>query len=118
MHKNIGYHTRLRRNHTVKTAGGCFGGDFGMETANRLVKHHFTVTVTPSGRPVFVDRQGREVTLYMTVDPETTEAGKAAMADYRRAQEAAQAVEAQKARRVEELMDTLTNDEIIARLSS
>ncbi|UTC28513.1 hypothetical protein GURKE_05110 [Brevundimonas phage vB_BpoS-Gurke] len=116
MHKNIGYHTRLRKNHTVKAAGGCFGGDFGMETANRLVKHHFTVTMTPSGRPVFVDRQGREVTLYMTVDPETTEAGKAAMADYRRAQAAAQKVEDEKARRVEELMDTMSNDEIIQRL--
>lgn len=116
MHKNIGYHTRLRRDHTVKVAGGCFGGDFGMETANRLVKHHFTVTVTATGRPIFVDRNGREVTLYMTVDPETTDAGKAAMAEYRRAQEAAQAVEAEKARRVEALLDTMSHDEILERL--
>ncbi|USN14397.1 hypothetical protein KABACHOK_05840 [Brevundimonas phage vB_BpoS-Kabachok] len=117
-YKNVGYHTRLKSDNTVKAAGGSFGGDFGQETAERLVKHHFTVKVRPSGSLTFVDRQGREVSLYMTIDPETTEAGKAALAEHRRAQAAAQAVEDDKARQVQDLMDTMTNDEIIARLSA
>ncbi|USN14530.1 winged helix-turn-helix DNA-binding protein [Brevundimonas phage vB_BpoS-Domovoi] len=118
MFKNIGYHTRLKSDNTVKAAGGSFGGDFGQETAERLVKAQFTVKVRPSGSLTFVDRQGREVSLYMTIDPETTEAGKAALAEHRRAQAAAQAVEDDKARQVQDLMDTMTNDEIIARLSA
>lgn len=117
MYKNIGYHTRLKSDNTVKAAGGTFGGDFGPETAERLVKHHFTVKVRPSGSLTFVDRQGREVSLYMTVDPATTEAGKAALAEHRRAQAAAQAVEEEKAQRVQALLDTMSHDEILARLS-
>lgn len=115
---NIGYHTRLRDKHTVKAAGGSFGGDFGIETADRLVKAMFTVKVLASGRPVFVDRQGREVTLYMTVDPAITEAGKAALAEDRRARAQAQAVEDQKAERVQALLDEMTHDEILQRLGA
>lgn len=118
MFVNIGYHTRLYGKHTVKVSGGSFGGDFGLDTANRLVNAQFTVKVMPSGRAVFVDRAGREVTLYMTVDPQTTEAGKAALAEDRRRRDALQVIEDDKARRVQDLMDSMSNDEILQRLGA
>lgn len=85
--KNIGYHTRLHLNNTIKVCGGSFGGTLDIETANRLVNAHFSVTVKNSGRPVFVDREGREVALYISVDPETTDKGKVAMKAHHQAQE-------------------------------
>ena len=86
--KNIGYHTRLHLNNSVKVVGGSFGGSLDIETANRLVNAHFTVIVKPSGRPVFVDREGREVSLYISVDPEATEKGKEAVKVYCRERDA------------------------------
>lgn len=82
MRKNIGYHPRLDSDNRVKVVGGSFGGTIDMETVERLVKAHFTVIVKPSGRPVFVDKQGREVSLYISVDPAGTEAGRVALLDY------------------------------------
>ena len=70
--KNIGYHTRLINNNASKVCGGSFGGALDLETANRLVNTHFNVIVKTSGTPVFVDREGREVSLYMSVDPSLT----------------------------------------------
>jgi len=116
MNPNIGYHTRLRTNNTIKAAGGCFGGAFSLDTANRLVKAMFTVKVLPSGHPVFVDRQGREVSLYMTVDPATTEAGKAALVEYRKTQEIQRRADEAKAARVQALLDSMTDDEILNKL--
>ena len=114
--KSIGYHTRLSGQNSVKLVGGSFGGPFGMETVERLVKHHFKVEMRPSGRPIFVDREGRHVMLYVTVDPETTEAGKAALADYRAAQAKAGLDAEGKARRIQALMEELSDDEILRRL--
>ena len=76
MSKNIGYHTRLYTDNTRKIVGGSFGGQIDAETVERLVNLHFEVFVKPSGRAVFVDQQGREVHLYLSVDPENTEKGK------------------------------------------
>lgn len=119
---NIGYHTRLWRDNTVKVCGGSFGGEFSLETANRLVKSHFTVTVKATGTPVFVDKQGREVSLYMSVDARATEAGKIAMAAYYKAE---QEREAQERRdrdafqaNLDEAMSGLSNEEIIRRLKN
>ncbi len=86
-HKNIGYHTRLYADNTVKVAGGSFGGSIDMETVNRLVRM-FTVVVKPSGTPVLVDQEGREVRLYLSVDVVDTEAGKAALIAWRAQREA------------------------------
>lgn len=116
MHQNIGWHTRLRSNANVKAAGGSFGGNFSLDTANRLARL-FTVKVLPSGTPVFVDREGREVWLYMTIDARETDAGKAAMAEHRKAEAARQHIEDEKAARVQELMDSMSNDELLKRLS-
>lgn len=116
MAKNIGYHTRLDSNNTVKLTGGSFGGSFDIETINRLVKSQFTVRVKPSGRVVFVDKEGREVSLYFSVDPETTEAGKLALTEYRRELAQREQAEAQKMDRVQALLDGMSADEILKRL--
>lgn len=83
MGDNIGYHTRLYGDNTTKVVGGSFGGAIDMQTVERLVRAHFTVTVKPSGATVFVDKQGREVRLYFSIDPGTTTAGQAALREDR-----------------------------------
>lgn len=119
MSENIGYHTRAYLDHTRKLVGGSFGGSVSMETVNRLTRL-FTVTVKPSGRCVFVDREGRECTLYITVDADKTDIGKAAIARWRVEQAAeAERAERQREREAEELataMAGLSHEEILARL--
>lgn len=123
MSKNIGYHTRLYSDNKVKVSGGSFGGSVDMGTVERLVKSWFTVTVKPSGTAVFVDREGREVCLYISVDARETEAGKAALRDYREAQEKAWEAALERERieheqlKIESFLDGLSREEIIKRLS-
>jgi DNA-binding protein YbaB len=118
--KNICYHTRLCSDNTKKIVGGSFGGSLDMDTIARLVKAHFTVTVKPSGHPVFVDKDGREVSLYVNVDPKVTDAGKEALRQYhveRQKREAInERVERQHQETIENLMSGLSNEEIIRRL--
>lgn len=116
MTSNIGYHTRLYENNTIKCVGGSFGGSLDLQTANRLVKAHFTVTVKPSGTPVFVDRDGREVSLYITVDPTMTDAGKQAVATYVQGKRSRQEEETRKKDRIESLLDGMSLDEALRRL--
>jgi hypothetical protein len=121
-HHSIGYHTRLFGNHSVKCVGGSFGGSLDLETANRLVKAHFTVTVKPSGTPVFVDREGREVRLYISVDPAMTDAGKLALETYAKLKRARQEQdareEARKRDQIDSLLDGMTLDEALRRLET
>lgn len=116
-HKIIGYHTRLDNNNAVKVCGGSFGGSFDWDTVERLVKSQFTVKIQPSGRAVFVDREGRAVSLYISVDASNTEAGKLALAEDRKARENAQRVVDAKQSHIDELMANLSQDELIRRLS-
>lgn len=113
--KNIGYHTRLTSDGS-KVVGGSFGGSLDMETVNRLVKAHFTVTVKPSGHTVFVDKAGREVRLYFAIDASQTEAGKQALATWRNKQRQEAEVQEQQADEISQLLDSLTPEEIIKRL--
>jgi len=116
----VGYHTRLDADQSVKLTGGSFGGALSMETANRLVKSHFMVGITPTGRPVFVDEKGRLVSLYMRVDPAETDAGKAVLAAHRaekRRRDERLAEEMERDREeIDDLMDGMTPAEIIRRL--
>jgi len=82
-YKSIGYQTRSYADSSIKICGGSFGGAIDMETINRLVNAQFTVTVKPSGRAVFIDREGREVWLSVTVDPANTALGVEALSKYR-----------------------------------
>ena len=118
MSNNIGYHTRAYNDNTTKLVGGSFGGKVDADTIERLVKSHFTVTVKPSGRAVFVDRSGREVSLYLTVDPSKTVAGREALAEYRRAQEQAQREEDAKRQQAMDAIDSMDTDELLAILAA
>lgn len=115
--KSIGYHTRQSGKNTIKVCGGSFGGSFDLETANRLIKQHFTVKAKPSGTLVFVDRANREVSLYFTVDPEITDAGKIARAEHNRTKEAIQKVEDQKLAELADRLESMTVDEALRKLS-
>ena len=119
MSNNIGYHTRLYNDVGIKVCGGSFGGSIDMETVNRLMRL-FTVVVKPSGTPVLVDREGREVRLYITVDARETELGKKALAEWRKTkvqeEEERQEREKREAEEINALMRSLSHDEIISRL--
>ena len=125
MHKfppKVTYHTRLDGQDSVKVAGGSFGGEFDMDTANRLTKVWFTVTVKPSGRAVFVDREGREVNLYVRVEPADTEIGKPIVTAYKAEQakirRAEEAEEERKQAQIDNLLGGLSHDEILRRLQA
>lgn len=119
--KNIGFHTRLDKDNTRKVVGGSFGGSFDLETVNQLVASHFEVKVKPSGSPVFVDREGREVRLYISVDADCTEKGIAAMAAWRAEREKKEREDQERHEReseeVADLMGDLSHEEIVRRLS-
>lgn len=120
MSKNISYHTRLDSNNTVKVVGGSFGGSIDMETVNRLVRSHFTVVVKNSGRPVFVDKQMREVSLYLAVDAGSTEQGAQVLKAWR-AERAKQWEEEEKKlereqEEIDQLTESLSHEEIVRRL--
>lgn len=116
MSNNIGYHTRLNSNNTIKVCGGSFGGQIDSDTVARLVKSHFTVKILNSGSGVFVDREGREVNLYISVDPLKTEEGKKALAEHRKVLAANQALEDEKDKEIEELLASMTPDEVLRKL--
>ena len=118
---NIVYHTRLYGNHTVKVCGGSFGGSLDIETANRLVSAHFNVVVKNSSTAVFVDKEGREVSLYISVDASSTDKGIAAIKQWREEKYAMEALEAAERElhegTINDLMDGLSYEEIVRRLS-
>lgn len=118
--KNISYHTRLESDNRIKVVGGSFMGAIDADTVERLTRNFFTVTVKSSGRAVFVDNQNREVSLYLSVDPESTNIGALAVKKYHtekeRADSKAAEQQARKEREIEKLMNGLTHAEIVKRL--
>jgi len=111
--KNIGYHTRLYSDNTKKVVGGSFGGQIDQETVERLVNAHFTVKIKPSGHGVFVDREGREVSLYFTIDALSTEKGRQAKSQWNKEQQEIERLEEGKQKLVDELLSNYSNDELI-----
>lgn len=110
--KNIGWHTRDGRT-GEKVQGGSFGGAIDQETVDRLVKAHFTVAYTQSGRQTFVDRNGRIVWLYLSVDPETTPQGHEARQIKRQQDEERERLYAAKKAELEDILDGLSVEEAI-----
>ena len=110
---NTGYHTRLYQDNGVKVCGGSFGGDLSMATANRLTDSFFNVIVKESGHTVFIDRQGREVTLYLTVDAAATIKGAAAQRVWRANRSR---LFTEQKEELEVLMEGLSHEEIVKRL--
>jgi len=115
--KSIGYHTRLYSDNTFKVSGGSFGGSMDGDTIERLVNNGYTVTIKPSGIPVFVDVNGREVMLYVTIDARECEKGKEAIEKHRLEQRARQEKGEREQSVIESLMAGLSYAEIISRLS-
>lgn len=116
MSNNIGYHTRLVSDSKVKVVGGSFGGSVDKETVERLVRAHFTVKIKPSGHGVFVDREGREIYLYLSIDPLKTSVGQAALKEHRKLSAKIQELEDEKLKEIEDLMSSMSSDEILAKL--
>lgn len=119
----ICYHTRERGGSGKKLSGGTFGGRIDQETVNQLVEiRQFTVLIKPSGTPVFFDKQGREVSLYIWVDPSDTRLGKSAIEAWRKTREAENQqkadTEKQARDRIEELMGTMSPEQIIKALET
>lgn len=120
---NIGYHTRAANGENVgqKLTGGSFGGAIDQETVERITRL-FHVKIKPSGTPVFVDKEGREVNLYFSIDPRKTEKGREALRAYNHEQ--ARMWEEEKAKRekeeqdLAELLSNFTHEELIIKLSN
>ena len=116
---NIGYHTRLASDNTRKIVGGSFDGAIDMDTVNRLVSSQFTIAFK-NRHPYFVDSAGRQVTLYISVDVRATtkgqEAIKAERAEREKEYSAARVITEKQQQEIEELMNSLSNEEIIKRL--
>ena len=119
-HKSIVYHTRDYNNASVKLVGGTFGGSIDMDTIERLSRL-FIVEITDSGTPVWVDKDGRRCWLYITVDPERTEKGRAALDTYRKERARREAEQMELERRQEEaiasIVDRIGYHEALRRLS-
>jgi hypothetical protein len=110
---NIGYHTRSIGNNAEKIVGGSFGGSFSLETVNRLVNSHFNVVIKNSGRAVFVDKQNREVDLYLSIDAKSTEKGSSALKQWQKAENSRLESENEK---LDSLLSKFSYEEIIRRL--
>lgn len=117
---NIGYHTRLYSDNARKIVGGSFGGAIDTETVNRLVNSHFEVVVKNSGTPVFVDKEGREVTLYLSVDAGRSEKGALAVKAWRAELAKQEADSANRHEReqdeIDSLLEGLSHEDIVRRL--
>lgn len=117
MYKNISYHTRLSGDDSVKVCGGSFGGTIDIDTVERLVNNHFSVVIKDSGFGVFIDKEGREVNLYIRVFASETEKGRIAVKEWYLKRQHEQEIEDAKEKEVESLLAGLSYDEIIKRLS-
>lgn len=120
---NICFHTRAASGENVgqKLTGGSFGGAIDQDTVERITRL-FDVKIKPSGNPVFVDREGREVNLYFNIDPKNTEKGKAALKSYQLEQarlwEEEQALRDKQQEELNDLLSKYSHEEIIRRLSN
>ena len=116
MPNQIGFHTRLHNQHSVKVVGGSFTGTLSQETVEKLVNNFFDVQVKASGTPVFVDKEGRKVSLYISVDPLSTEKGKAALAEHNKMKLAEAKQEREEDDEIERLLAGMSNEEALRRL--
>jgi hypothetical protein len=118
--KNIGWKTYSARTGELLD-WGLFGGALDMTTANRLVSNHgIKVRVKRTGFNVFVDKHDREVHLLFNIDPRSTSAGIEANKQHAEEQRQREAESVrlfeEQMREISNLMDGLTNAEIIRRL--
>jgi hypothetical protein len=115
---SVAYQTRLFGADSTKVMSGSFGGPLNIDTANRLISNHgYSAIVKPSGTLTLVDKAGREVWLYFRVDPAQTVVGNTArLADNELRRKAAE-IENRKREEVESLLDSMSADEALRRLT-
>ena len=106
----IYYHTRLDGSDT-KLVGGAREGSI------QNVLGDFTVEFTATGRLTFVDSKNRKVNLYTKVDPSDHPGYPKARADYQKKQRDMEEEIADRQKKIEKLLNALSDDEIIRRLS-
>lgn len=96
---------------------GSFGGSLDMDTVDRLVNRQLSVEIQPSGRACFVDREGRKVALWVNADPDITEKGKQARAEWalleRRKAEEQKKLQEELDNELEELVDRIGAEEVL-----
>lgn len=87
------YHTRDSKG--IKLTGGMLHAENHDEAAERATLG-LEVKISRSGRPMFCNKQGREVSLYLSVHPEHTAKGQKAIVEYRAERDRRYQEEAQK----------------------
>lgn len=78
LNKTFCYHTRLSNNNTVKLQGGMLHAS-GIEDAYERVAAMYTIQVSKtsiSGTPEFIDKEGRKISIYLSVHAEHTDTHK------------------------------------------
>jgi hypothetical protein len=118
MKNSISYHTSLIGTNQKVTAGS-FSGAVDQETVERITRL-FSVNIKNSGRAVFVDKEGREVSLYFFIDPANTEKGRQALKDWnsekQRQWEEEERTRKEQIEEIENLTKGMTHEEIINKL--
>lgn len=106
----IYYHTRLDGSDT-KLVGGAREGSI------KNVLEDFTVEFTATGRATFIDSKNRKVNLYTKVDPSDHPGYPKARADYIQKQRDIEKSIADRQIKIERLLNSLSDEEIIERLT-
>lgn len=106
----IYYHTRLDGTDT-KLVGGAREGTL------QNILEDFTVEFTPTGRATFVDSKNRKVNLYTKVDPSEHQGYTKACTDYQKKQRDMEEEISERQKKIEKLLNALSDEEIIRRLS-
>lgn len=101
-----------------------FGGTVhaaGWGDAVESSTHGLEVKISPSGRSIWVDKQGREVDLYLCLSPELTVRGRELLQVARKERAEREAEEQARVTALEEhlsaLLDSMTPEQAIERLS-
>lgn len=116
------YHARLAENNTVKTVGGTITAETLDQAAEQICagKRGFTLRAKSGGRVTFVDSRGREVRVYLSIDPVVSPQGRAALAEFNAAEEKRRreviAQEKEKQSKLEALIDSIGIDAAISKL--
>ena len=106
----IYYHTRLDGSDT-KLVGGAREGSI------KNILEDFIVEITPTGRAIFIDSKNRRVNLYTKVDPIDHPGFHKAQSDYIQKQRDIETAIADRQKKIERLLNSLSDEEIIERLT-
>jgi hypothetical protein len=113
------YHTRCYRSGS-KLSGGTIHAD-NYQDAIEKISRMFQVAMTPTGNLYYIDKQNRDVYLYISIHPEYTINGieqvKSIRAERTKRQQIAYTEEERKRVQLESILDGISIDEAIEKLS-